>query len=250
MRGPPAVPALTRTGRWMATLGVAVAALVCGLLCPGMSRAQLPPPTQDYAVSLSSNGNSVFADLSSSLFPDLSFAVDARSGPSGQNPTGSLNWSFGSAGYNENVASASVTCLSVTGNRAVIGGFGLRRIGGYIFDPSTNPAPPPENIGFFVLAIDNGQFVPDPNDPFKVGPDQAMLIEPAGTTPPNDCSAPSASTLFLVGGDLVVHEAPAVPTSKDQCKKGGWQSFGVFESQGDCVSFVATGGKNPPADSP
>jgi hypothetical protein len=34
-------------------------------------------------------------------------------------------------------------------------------------------------------------------------------------------------------------------TSKEQCKAGGWLSFG-FKNQGDCVSFVATGGKNPP----
>ena len=34
-------------------------------------------------------------------------------------------------------------------------------------------------------------------------------------------------------------------TSKEQCKHGGWLSFG-FKNQGDCVSFVATGGKNPP----
>ena len=26
--------------------------------------------------------------------------------------------------------------------------------------------------------------------------------------------------------------------------KGGWQSYSVFKNQGDCVSFVATGGKN------
>jgi hypothetical protein len=32
--------------------------------------------------------------------------------------------------------------------------------------------------------------------------------------------------------------------TKDQCKNGGWQSFGVFKNQGDCVSFVATGGKH------
>ena len=31
------------------------------------------------------------------------------------------------------------------------------------------------------------------------------------------------------------------PTSKDQCKNGGWQSFGLFKNQGDCVSFVNTG---------
>jgi len=36
----------------------------------------------------------------------------------------------------------------------------------------------------------------------------------------------------------------AVPTDKDQCKDGGWQTFGVFKNQGDCVSFVATGGAN------
>ncbi len=35
----------------------------------------------------------------------------------------------------------------------------------------------------------------------------------------------------------------ALPTDKDQCKDGGWQTFGVFKNQGDCVSFVATGGK-------
>lgn len=40
---------------------------------------------------------------------------------------------------------------------------------------------------------------------------------------------------------------PLLPTSKDQCKNGGWQSFGSFENQGDCVSFVASGGRNEPA---
>lgn len=40
-----------------------------------------------------------------------------------------------------------------------------------------------------------------------------------------------------------------LPTTKDQCKKDGWKRFydGTrrFKNQGDCVSFVATGGKNP-----
>jgi hypothetical protein len=30
-----------------------------------------------------------------------------------------------------------------------------------------------------------------------------------------------------------------------QCKNGGWQAYGVFKSQGDCVSYVATKGKDP-----
>jgi Tol biopolymer transport system component len=36
-----------------------------------------------------------------------------------------------------------------------------------------------------------------------------------------------------------------LPTTKDQCKHGGWKTYGVFNNQGDCVSFVASGGKNP-----
>ena len=36
--------------------------------------------------------------------------------------------------------------------------------------------------------------------------------------------------------------------SKEQCKKGGWRNYGAaFSNQGDCVSFVATGGKKQPA---
>jgi hypothetical protein len=38
-----------------------------------------------------------------------------------------------------------------------------------------------------------------------------------------------------------------VPTSKDDCKNNGWKAFNgiyTFKSQGDCVSNVATGGKN------
>lgn len=36
------------------------------------------------------------------------------------------------------------------------------------------------------------------------------------------------------------------PTTKDECKKGGWMSFNnpEFKNQGDCVSFVASNGKS------
>jgi hypothetical protein len=37
-----------------------------------------------------------------------------------------------------------------------------------------------------------------------------------------------------------------VTVDKDSCKAGGWQAYGVFKNQGDCVSFFATGAKNPP----
>jgi hypothetical protein len=40
-----------------------------------------------------------------------------------------------------------------------------------------------------------------------------------------------------------------IPTNADQCKHGGWQGLTdangtLFKNQGDCVSFVATGGAN------
>lgn len=38
--------------------------------------------------------------------------------------------------------------------------------------------------------------------------------------------------------------AAVLPTKTDECKNGGWQSFGAFKNQGDCVSFVATKGRN------
>lgn len=43
-----------------------------------------------------------------------------------------------------------------------------------------------------------------------------------------------------------------VPTEAKQCKKGGWKTFvtpdGTFKNQGDCVSWIATNGKNAPAN--
>jgi hypothetical protein len=63
-----------------------------------------------------------------------------------------------------------------------------------------------------------------------------------------DCSPVTVTHqgIALVLGDLTVVDAPPLPTSRDQCKNGGWQTYGVFKNQGDCVSFVATGGKKPP----
>lgn len=48
--------------------------------------------------------------------------------------------------------------------------------------------------------------------------------------------------------DSYYFDVVAGPTTKDQCKNGGWMDYGVlFKNQGDCVSYVATGGTNSPA---
>jgi hypothetical protein len=50
-------------------------------------------------------------------------------------------------------------------------------------------------------------------------------------------------------GDIVIVDAPPLPGTTAQCKNGGWKTYGVFKNQGECVSFVATGGKKDPAGS-
>lgn len=80
----------------------------------------------------------------------------------------------------------------------------------------------------------------------------------AGTPTPTLASGRSAvgagGTLYAVGGlgccPTVLSETwaftPPLPTAISECKSGAWRAFGVFKNQGDCVSFVATGGRNPP----
>jgi hypothetical protein len=52
-----------------------------------------------------------------------------------------------------------------------------------------------------------------------------------------------------VGGTQQLVATCSFATTKSECKNGGWRNFPAFKNQGDCVSFVATGGKNPTANS-
>jgi hypothetical protein len=52
---------------------------------------------------------------------------------------------------------------------------------------------------------------------------------------------------ITINSDVITFDAAA---SADSCKKGGWETMtdsngNTFKNQGDCVSFFATGGKNP-----
>ena len=87
----------------------------------------------------------------------------------------------------------------------------------------------PTSFGVAALACDDVTFAPKTALWVGTGIDRTLrAIEiPAGSCP--------------FGG------GPGVPTSKAQCKNDGWEIFGVFKSQGDCVSYVATGGRNSPA---
>lgn len=66
-----------------------------------------------------------------------------------------------------------------------------------------------------------------------------------------------AATFSTPGDDLwtafvddfsydIDYASAAAPTTADGCKNGEWQAFALFKNQGDCVSYVATDGRNPP----
>jgi len=40
---------------------------------------------------------------------------------------------------------------------------------------------------------------------------------------------------------------PGPTDAEADCKKGAWEDWGVFKNQGDCVSYIATNGRNAPA---
>jgi hypothetical protein len=100
------------------------------------------------------------------------------------------------------------------------------------------------------------------NDPGSLTPGGGTLFEVVDGSPdsfnfgivaqpPTVCPAELGLEPFdLVTGDIVIHDAPPLPTSKDQCKDGGWRDYGTtFKNQGQCVSYVATRGRHQPAAS-
>jgi hypothetical protein len=148
--------------------------------------------------------------------PPLEFFIDAHSGPSGEKPGGTFV-----ASPNSNSATPySVVCLKVTGKTAVIG---VDQVSG-----DFNAFLRVEDAPVDVLAVAFWNF---PLTPESCG------------LPGLPFSAPET----VISGDIAVIDVLPLPRTKDECKHGGWQTYGIFKNQGDCVSFVATGGKNPPA---
>lgn len=139
----------------------------------------------------------------------VEFTFDAHSGPSGENPTGTVWFDALLADFGR----LPVTCLAVSGSRA---GIVLEFPG----------ATPPTPAGVVMAVEDNG-----------AGPDGLnwTFVDLLPTT----CTPPAGPVIGpIVTGDIVVTDARPSPTTKDHCKHGGWRTFGVFKNQGDCVRFV------------
>jgi hypothetical protein len=195
-------------------LGVLVAAAGACLDLPAVAGAQAP--SQDSAVGTGAT-ISTFG----------SFAFDARSDPSGGSPSGTASWELSVLHFE-----GSVSCLGVSGNRAVIG---------IEIDKAASSL---NFADWFLTTVDGG---PEGSglDTFDAVPTFSAGLGRRGS----DRLLPGACLVIpvpVIRGDIVVRDAPPVPTSKEQCKTGGWRNFPGFRSQGDCVSFLATGGRNPP----
>jgi hypothetical protein len=197
-----------RTMRKRASLLVLLVAVAGVLAAAVPAGVGAQAPAQDSAV-----GTDV-------LFPFVITATfEARSGPQGESPSGSVR-----VNARLNFAGGPVTCLTVTGNRATIG-FEERDFpfdsanGGFLFvEDNGTPGAGRDNIQF-TLATD------------------APTVCPANTV----VYQPNSRIEF---GDIVVVDAQPFPTSKEQCKNGGWRDFGeTFKNQGQCVAFVQRGPK-------
>jgi hypothetical protein len=187
---------------------LATAVLGTALAVPTASTAQLPP-TQD---SVSLTGAPAFAGDSFRPLWRID-VLNATSGPSGENPTGQAAVELRGPGP---FIVGPVTCLAVRGNTATM-----------------NVA---NQVELFPLGqIFTIQVVDDQPDTF-------VSIGPPPLRAPADCSplAPEF-TDPLLNGDITVVDAQPLPTSKDQCRKGGWRDFPQFKNQGQCIAFLERG---------
>ena len=65
-----------------------------------------------------------------------------------------------------------------------------------------------------------------------------------------DLSVNQGAQLWTVFHEHILETSYPEGNAQLSCKNGGWRTYDIFKNQGDCVSYVATGGKNPPAGSP
>jgi hypothetical protein len=166
------------------------------------------------AVAQTPVGDSAVGSGGTEFFTEFHF--DVRGGPSGENQTGTSTLfvlGFGSFELTR------IDCLSVSGSTATFAGPLGPNGSGFTYGKTT--------------VVDGG------------AAGAGDTYGSAGFFAPTDCS-PYPEGQPLITGDVGVRDAPPLPTTKEQCKNGGWRSFPGFKTQGDCINFVANGGKNPP----
>jgi hypothetical protein len=181
---------------------------------PSVSSATPPPPPPPQLDTVTGSAE-VFHPCT---FPEFDcgegVSFDAHSGPSGENPSGTVVLVvFTIGGAVVGTFDGSVTCLNVDRNRATVG-TDLGPLGQFVYDVEDNGVGGQDQLGV-----------------------QRVLAAPT------QCPAPSSliSGAVVTDGDYIVHDAMPLPTTKDQCKNGGWHNYPQFKNQGQCIAFVNHG---------
>jgi streptogramin lyase len=64
-------------------------------------------------------------------------------------------------------------------------------------------------------------------------------VPTSGSAPYGITTGPDGALWFTEAfGNRIGRITPPLPTSKDQCKNGGWRNFPQFKNEGQCVAFV------------
>jgi hypothetical protein len=189
--------------------------------------------------SVTATGSSVRVFAGDFSLTPRNIDIHATSGPAGENATGQASFDLARPGQPNSLprVSGPVTCLNVAPD-GFPGQFQApSALINVAFETELGPA-------FLIYVSDRGG--PSTNDGSLETAD-FIDVSPAGSI--GDCSVRVPGPFFghMDSGDIVVRDAPPLPSSKDQCKNGGWRKYPGFKNQGDCVSFVTTNGTNPQA---
>jgi hypothetical protein len=212
-------------------MGRLLPVLIGGLVCSFPASAAGQAPTGDSVTG----GATDCVFVVPFCFQPTSVDLNAHSDPSGQHPVGTAAWREQPGSGVVVGDEGPVSCVNVSGSSATIG---------FSSAPGINRT--------LIRVTDGGSLAGQ--DSFAVVEQGRAGLGPP--VPPPDCSSfpptPAGdASITLSGtndlGDIVVHDAPALPTSKEQCTNGGWRNFTGFKNQGHCVSFVVSHGKNQPS---
>jgi hypothetical protein len=192
----------------MTSVRIGMAALGVALVCAVASAAAGAQAGQVSIRGSGTTGN-----------PPVPFTIDATAGPSGENARGTVtDATFG-------IATGRVMCIDRRAGGAVVGG---------VSQTSSFGAP----LLFAYYVVDGGT----PGAGVDVFGGEFELVG-GRAFDPNWCRSrtlPFTTYAKILSGDITIVDAPALPSSKEQCKHGGYRNFGGrFRNQGACVSFVA-----------
>jgi hypothetical protein len=199
-----------------------MAVAVCALALAGTAAAALVPGVFDPG-----NTGCVVSTYANGVLHLEKNCVTSTNAAAGADITGLEGQTFTSASFT--LASAS-ECQGGSPRFNVVTTTGLFFLG-------CNNVTPTVNANGTVTYTFTAATIAAAGLPFPTGTIEAIsiLIDVQGT---------ANVTNITVNGELQV---PTTQAAKDQCKNGGWQDFTspAFKNQGDCVSFFATGEKNP-----